>query len=82
MTQILKMQDRHMMHLAIRDADPDGWAKVSAPVMRVIHGEFDDALVEFRRNEDGSGAMRVTDLGKIVLEYVSKAVRYAQRHER
>lgn len=77
----LKMEHRHTMRLAIRDADADGWAKVSAPVMRVICDEFDSQIVEFRRNEDGSGAMRVTPLGRVVFGYVTASVRYALQKE-
>ena len=79
--KLLKAQHRHMMRLAMREADADGWAKVSAPIMRVICDQFDSQIVEFLQNEDGSGMMRVTPLGRIVFGYVTASVHYALQKE-
>lgn len=57
----------HLMRLASREAEADGWAKVSPqvwPAVRRIPGD----LVELR--EDGSGFyMRLTEGGTAIVAY-------------
>jgi hypothetical protein len=56
-----------LMRLAKRDADPNGWTKVSPmvlPLMEIIPSE----LIETRLSDDG-GFVRLTAQGYTVLEY-------------
>ena len=63
----LNSSERHMLRLAQRDKDADGWCKVSKvvwPFVESLPGE----LVELRPSDDG-GHVRLTDEGDIVLNW-------------
>jgi hypothetical protein len=56
-----------LMRLALRDADADGWAKVSKLVYPLLSAVPDDLM---ERREDGDGGyVRLTERGKIALAY-------------
>ena len=59
---------RHVLRLAIRDADSEGWASVSKTVWPYVT-EIPSDLVELRATEDGGGLVRVTKAGVAVLTY-------------
>ena len=59
---------RHLMLLMTRDADQDGWAKVSAAVAGLVE-QIPGDLIEFQPLENGGGKARLTDQGKTVLNY-------------
>ena len=57
----------HLLRLASREADKDGWAKVSGVVWLAVRRIPSD-LVELR--EDGSGFyVRLTEGGKAIVAY-------------
>jgi hypothetical protein len=59
----------HLMKLAQREAGPDGWAFVSARLWEHCCVIYPDELVEKRPAEDGSGHVRLTDAGTMVLKW-------------
>ena len=59
---------RHLMRLASRDADLNGWATVSDVVFPLLEGMPRD-LIEIQRHDDGGGHARLTDIGIAVLKY-------------
>lgn len=58
---------RHLMNLAARDADSDGWTKVSEIVWPLVT-KIPAELVELRPSDDG-GHVRLTERGHLVLMY-------------
>ena len=59
---------RHLMFLMARDADQDGWTKVSAAVAGLVE-QIPGDLIEFQPLENGGGNARLTEQGKTVLNY-------------
>ena len=59
---------RHLLHLAMREADADGWAEVSSVLWPLLSSLPDD-LVEKRSDEDGTGHIRLTASAKAILAY-------------
>lgn len=59
---------RHILRLAERDADTDGWAKVSSVLWPII-AKLPNDLVERRAADDGSGHVRLTPGGQAVIMY-------------
>lgn len=55
----------HLLRLALKDADADGWAKVSAQVWPLVE-HISTKLLE--RNY-GNRTVRVTHDGKVILEF-------------
>lgn len=69
MTMCSKLDDgsKHLLRLAMREADAEGWAKVSKVVWPAIVRIPDD-LVEKRPSDDG-GYCRLTVGGEAVINY-------------
>lgn len=58
---------RHLMRLAARDADAEGWTKVSKVVWPMV-AKLPADLVDLRPSDDG-GHVRLTEHGHVVLQY-------------
>ena len=57
--------DRRVIKLIARDRDDEGWATVTATLLRVIRDAVPAALVVFEETENG-GRARLTDEGEAV----------------
>lgn len=69
MTDKLNIGERHALRLAQRDADVNGWTKVSAKLWPLI-SKLPADLVEFRPAESGGGHIRLTERGHAVVDYL------------
>jgi hypothetical protein len=58
---------KHILRLAVKDADAEGWATVSKVVWPLL-AKIPDELLEKRPSDDG-GHVRLTDTGDAVLRY-------------
>lgn len=67
MNKKLEPQHKHVMRLIARDCGLDGWAKVSAVLYPHLSENMSKELVEFKRNDDGSGFARLTEKGNSIL---------------
>lgn len=65
----MKLDDgqKHLLRLALKDADADGWAKVSSIVWPLV-SKLPDDLIE-KRPSDTGGHVRLTGRGKAVVLY-------------
>lgn len=66
----MKLSDgqRHLLKLARKDANDEGWAKVSLQVWPKVLGVPDD-LLEKERSDDGGGRVRLTHAAEAFLKY-------------
>lgn len=60
--------DRHMMRLAMKSTESDGWAKVSKLVWPFVVSLPDELVVKVP-SSTGGGFVKLTDGGKLVMEY-------------
>lgn len=63
----LDLGQTHLLRLADKGADAEGWAKVSEALWPLLAGVPDELL---ERSDDGTAKrVRLTEAGRIVLEY-------------
>lgn len=67
MTEKLSDAERHLLRLARRDADADGWTVVSQLIWPFV-AALPDELLEKRPGKDG-GQVRLTEAGAAVITY-------------
>lgn len=58
---------KHLLRLALRDGDQDGWSKVSNPVWPFIDGLPSD--LRETKTVEGQHFVRLTDQGKAIAFY-------------
>lgn len=59
--------EKHFLRLIDKDADAEGWCKVSKMVMPLVK-KMPDGLVAWEDTEDGRGRARLTERGQAVLD--------------
>jgi hypothetical protein len=66
----MKLTDgqKHVLRLAKRDADENGWCFVSSTVFPFIETIPED-LLKKEKSEDGTGMVRLTANGETILRY-------------
>lgn len=60
-------EDKHLLRLAFKSADAEGWSKISALVWPLVSSLPDD-LVE-KRPSDSGGYIRLTEGGEAIVLY-------------
>lgn len=66
----LSNSQKYMLKLIAKDSVcPEGWAKVSSMVMPLIQS-LPTELVEWHKEEDGSGRVMLTTEGKAVVRWL------------
>lgn len=66
-----EQQRKAFLQLICRSPDiGDGWRTVSRVIMPLVEKYADQTLIEWTKNDDGTGRVRLTEKGGIVLPYL------------
>ena len=66
---MLNSNQKHLLRLAVKGANADGWTAVS-PVIWPYIAALPDELIELRPAPEGGGHCRLTLIGQTVMKYV------------
>jgi hypothetical protein len=67
MAEKLNPGQKHMLQLVVKGADADGWAPVSAPVMKIIKLVPSELVTIENVGDEGRGRARLTATGESLL---------------
>lgn len=64
-------KDRDVLKLIMRSPDRgEGWRSVSNACWPLVESFVSDELLESKKNEDGTGMVRLSDRGSVLCDYL------------